>query len=300
MGILQSSLDIPAQLAAKLLVPLESPAPLAEFLLLRRDTAGHVIRMLLPSDARKLTQACLAGWYAVEMARKDKRCLGQWILRLQVSRSLVGHSRTVQSLISTTGEWRDLGWPGWAMCGHDYACLGVGGRLYAMSSSSVQDRYYSQVGVFDPVARVWNDATWSLHYSRCYHTWTELGGVVYGIGGVGPGGRRLKSVEMLCTRSGEWAQAADMMTARYHHTCTVLDGKLYVVGGRDCDGRLLDSVEIYDPATDRWSLGPELNSVRCNHASAVLGGRLFVVAGYGDGFWRLSSVEVFQPGWSSW
>ena len=128
-------------------------------------------------------------------------------------------------------------------------------------------------------------------------------GDIYVLGGVGPSGEHLNSVEILefdgTGYANAWLEVAPMTTARDAPAVACVNGFIYAIGGaNDTDGTLA-SVERYDTTADvpSWEsmAVPDMNVPRAIAGATVdEWGRIWVIGGI-DAATPLSSVEIYDP-----
>ncbi|MHC4500953.1 MAG: Kelch repeat-containing protein [Planctomycetota bacterium] len=99
-----------------------------------------------------------------------------------------------------------------------------------------------------------------------------------------------------------WAQKADMPTARFVHSASVVDGKIYVIGGMTSEP---DSVgvwpmEVYDPIADSWVQGEHIPTGGIAMATAVVNGKIYVTGGYAGSGVLISAVQEYNPATDTW
>jgi N-acetylneuraminic acid mutarotase len=160
------------------------------------------------------------------------------------------------------------------------------------------------VSVWDPATDTWTPRA-PMPTARGALGVAVAGGLVYAVGGVGPGpdgqGRGdLQATEVYDPAADRWRRLAPMPTARDHLGVAATGGKVHAIGGRlGSFARNLGTHEIYDPAADRWSSAPPLPTPRSGVAAAVAGGRVLVIGGEGsDG--TFPETEGYDPAAGSW
>lgn len=103
---------------------------------------------------------------------------------------------------------------------------------------------------------------------------------IYVFGGVDETGKRLSSVEVFNTTTGNCWVVMDnnMATPRRFHSAVMVGDTIYIIGGTDDQINRLDSVEIFNTTTQSFSSGPPL-PIPISSTSAVAVGRLIVISG---------------------
>jgi N-acetylneuraminic acid mutarotase len=106
----------------------------------------------------------------------------------------------------------------------------------------------------------------------------ELDGLVYLVGGQGPGGRSTGAVLAFEPRTKRFSPMPPVPD-RVDHPLVTTDGReLFVVGGYR-DSEPLNTGWRYSPATRRWSALPSMRVARGGLGGGVIDGRLYAVTG---------------------
>ena len=117
--------------------------------------------------------------------------------------------------------------------------------------------------------------------------------------------------------AAQWAQKADMPTARSDFSTSVVDGKIFAIGGRirvgsDEFGDLaLAKVEMYDPETDTWARKANMPTARSAVSTSVVDGKIYAIGGeeiekikaYKGSVNKvkdLPTVEMYDPSTDTW
>ena len=158
-----------------------------------------------------------------------------------------------------SGEWSNVGGPGWGSIYHTETLMTDGSVLVTGGDAGGIgfDLVLAVSQRFDPVARTWT-RTGDLMDRRFGHTATLLaGGSVLISGGTDETGAdphlqyaTLASTEQFDPTTGMWTRGASLNAARTYHTATLLgDGRILVVGGSatgPANTRVpLNSAEVY-------------------------------------------------------
>eukprot|EP01101_Sappina_pedata_P009573 TRINITY_DN562_c0_g1_i1.p1 TRINITY_DN562_c0_g1~~TRINITY_DN562_c0_g1_i1.p1 ORF type:complete len:818 (+),score=182.53 TRINITY_DN562_c0_g1_i1:2-2455(+) len=144
----------------------------------------------------------------------------------------------------------------------------------------------------------------SLESQRWKHcsAWIEGTDVVLVMGGSGPSGEVLSSVNSILMEDGGWCNAAShspMSSPRCTFTASVVDGQVVAVGGFD-GTRDLDSVEVYNPVRDRWRKLKSMPVARSGHASAVHGHNIVVTGGCeGSPLKQAHEYDALEDKWTA-
>ena len=129
----------------------------------------------------------------------------------------------------------------------------------------------------------------------------EVNGRVFVIGGFGPGGEAVATVEVYDPASDQWETRTPLPAPTHHAAAAVVDGRLFVVGGYS-GGRVswtpLRTVYEYDEARSSWSTRAPLRQPRGGLAVAAVGGRLHAVGGSADS--ASAAHEVYEPASDRW
>lgn len=91
-----------------------------------------------------------------------------------------------------------------------------------------------------------------LNHARKYHGLTCVNKRIFCIGGKGPLGQRLRSVEALDLREGRWRRVAELPQPQSSFGCAALGGRVYVAGGNDAGGEPGCEVLAFSPLMERW------------------------------------------------
>ena len=134
----------------------------------------------------------------------------------------------------------------------------------------------------------------SMLQARSDHAAVIVGGnLLFVIGGYGPGGIALNSIEVLDLNDPrEWKQfPVNLEIARYGCSAVAIDEhEIYIIGGSGQAGQILNSVEILNTSTKTISQGPSMLESRTGFAAALIGDSI-VVAGGWQGRSILSACE---------
>jgi hypothetical protein len=121
-------------------------------------------------------------------------------------------------------------------------------------------------------------------------------GVPVVVGGFGPGGTPLDTLEALAPGATAFTTIATMRAARAEATATVLDdGSILIAGGIDASGAPRSDAELYNPITRTTAVHPMAVERRRHTATPIGGGRVLVIGGIGKDGRPSASVELFVP-----
>jgi Kelch motif/Galactose oxidase, central domain len=123
-----------------------------------------------------------------------------------------------------------------------------------------------------------------------------VGDHIWVLGGYGPDGATLATVEVYDTTSDTWERGPDLPVAVNHAMAATLDGVLYIAGGNDGDG---PSAQVARLDGDRWRTLAPLPEGRSAGGLVALDGRLYLVGGVVDGG-LAGDTQVYDPGADGW
>jgi N-acetylneuraminic acid mutarotase len=123
-----------------------------------------------------------------------------------------------------------------------------------------------------------------------------VGRRIWVLGGYGPDGATLATVEVYDTATDTWARGPDLPVAVNHAMAATLDRVLYVAGGNDGNR---PSTQLARLDGDRWrSLAP-LPQGRSAGGLVALDGRLYLVGGVVEGG-LAADTQVYDPAADRW
>ena len=123
-----------------------------------------------------------------------------------------------------------------------------------------------------------------------------VGRRIWVLGGYGPDGATLATVEVYDTTTDTWARGPDLPVAVNHAMAATLDGVLYIAGGNDGDG---PSAQVARLDGDRWRTLAPLPEPRSAGGLVALDGRLYLVGGVVDGA-LAGDTQVYDPAADRW
>ena len=124
-----------------------------------------------------------------------------------------------------------------------------------------------------------------------------VNGKVYLIGGFGPGGSILSSVEEYDPATNTWRFIAPLPAGRHHTAAAVIGSSIYVVGG--FSALAFDpqpTVYRYDTLTDQWTRLADLPKARGALGAVAIDGKIYAVGGLPDG----TDLTVYDPATNMW
>jgi N-acetylneuraminic acid mutarotase len=124
---------------------------------------------------------------------------------------------------------------------------------------------------------------------------------VFVIGGFGPGGESVATVESYDPTTDRWETRVPLPAATHHAAAAVVGGRLFVAGGYG-GGRVswtpLRTVYEYDEARNSWATRAPLRQARGGLAMVTLGTRLHAVGGAADS--TSNAHEAYDPEADRW
>ena len=178
------------------------------------------------------------------------------------------------------------------------AAVEMDGDVYIIGGRSHSSRATSKVFRYDPESNSWesgDDAPPDLKQPRVNAAAAVLDGKIFVIGGRGPGGDVLQSVEVYDPELRERLDYPDTKRQREGATAIILRENLFVIGGSDQGERALDTVERFDVENDRWEEISEwrLDRPRVSSAAAVLNGTVYIFGGFNT-FGPVGQVQEYD------
>jgi N-acetylneuraminic acid mutarotase len=110
-----------------------------------------------------------------------------------------------------------------------------------------------------------------------YAAVAEVGGLIYVMGGVGPGGDRVE-IQRIDPTTGEVTVIGNMPESISHASGMVIGGRMFVVGGRH-GGEARDTIWQVDVATGTTHLAGRLPRAISDFATAVVAGTGYLIGG---------------------
>ncbi|KPM49218.1 Kelch repeat-containing protein [Jiulongibacter sediminis] len=123
------------------------------------------------------------------------------------------------------------------------------------------------------------------------------------------GGRGIKPVEILDTKTQTWTKGADTPIEFHHFQAVAYDNEIYVAAAFTGTQLFphetpIEHMYIYNVDSDTWREGPSLPKDRLRGAAGcvVYDDKLYFVGGALDGHWdgHVTWVDVFNPETQSW
>jgi hypothetical protein len=192
----------------------------------------------------------------------------------------------------------------------------VGSGVEGMSCAVVGNQIVAALG-FDPgsgdtaATRIYDIArnTWSMGMSApgmsSEGAAVSHGGLVYLLGGRGPGGAR-SDIWAYDIAHDSWnGSLTPMPTPRAGLAAAVIGDSIYAIGGRFATGGPgsgfpVASVERYDIASNTWTPVSPLLAPRSDLAAAAVGGKIYVFGGIDAAGTFLATVDVYDPVTDTW
>ena len=284
----------------------------------------------LARTAHELTNIVIAcGGVQDELSTKDALCyvpaVDFWypLAPLHYERNsfpLVALDDNIYALGGETGgkslktvEFYDFGLDRWTessnlpepLSGHGAAVLN--GEIYIVGSGK-QDSCSDAVFKYDKAANRWISVQKMKVPRRgaCVVGHLQL----YAIGGYGPSGMALASVERYDPYIGEWAKIFPMNSSRAFASGAVIGDKIYVIGGEYAMWSFYCSGEFFDVNKDEWHSIADASIPRSFTGIAVLANCIYVFGGIkslnpcdDDEFvdaCECADVEIYDPSKNIW
>ncbi|MGC8652367.1 MAG: Kelch repeat-containing protein [Candidatus Kryptoniota bacterium] len=151
------------------------------------------------------------------------------------------------------------------------------------------------VDAFDFQTMKWDTTIAPLLTPRIFADAVVVDDSIYVIGGLGPDGEVLKTVEVYDKSTNSWHYTAPMLLARYGASAVVWEDQIFVLGGAQGGmNSLLSEVESYNPQRPQWEKKASLNVERAFHKSVGTKSGIYIFNGittYGP----LNIVEKYDP-----
>jgi len=103
--------------------------------------------------------------------------------------------------------------------------------------------------------------------------------LLYVIGGYGPDGQALASVERFNPYINEWSKIFPMNSARAAASATCLENKIYVFGGEYAMWSYYRSAEMFDIETDEWKTIADMSIPRAFMGITCFDDNIFLIGG---------------------
>jgi N-acetylneuraminic acid mutarotase len=147
------------------------------------------------------------------------------------------------------------------------------------------------------------DAHWeakaSLVTPRADLTLAAAGSSLWAIGGVGPDGAPIASVERFDPASNSWAAGPALPAARSAAAATTLNEQIYLFGGQAGQQGLNPMASVLDTRTGQWrDLAPSPMAL-AGASAAEVGGTIYVVGGR-DESGATTAAYAYTPASDSW
>jgi N-acetylneuraminic acid mutarotase len=139
-----------------------------------------------------------------------------------------------------------------------------------------------------------------LRDARAAHAVVIAGGSILAVGGTGPRGAPVLTVERFDGRAWSHETQLPVPGGLNATAAAVVGSRVYVIGGFGGTGNTpTAAVHVYDVGTQTWSRAAPLSAPRGGHAAVVLGGRIHVLGG-GNAVQTLMTHSVYDPKTDSW
>lgn len=175
---------------------------------------------------------------------------------------------------------------------------GYNGKLYVvaglndMGSTSAQNAY-------DPLTNEWTPRA-SVSTPRGHLTYTQLGGLLYAVGGVISGPVVYPNNDRYDPALNTWTSRQALTNARQGHVAAAVNGRLYVSGGVNTMA-VIGSTEEYDIGTNSWTPKADMPTPRYLPGFAAINGKVYVAGGQGNNIAEvLTANEAYDVASDTW
>lgn len=119
------------------------------------------------------------------------------------------------------------------------------------------------------------------------------------------GGRGIKAVEELNTKTGAWRKLADMPLEMHHFQAVSFQGEIYVLGaltGSYPHETPIKHVWIFNPQLNKWRKGPEIPRKRGGAGCLVHNNKIYLLCGIVDGHYNghVTWFDAWNPISGGW
>jgi N-acetylneuraminic acid mutarotase len=176
----------------------------------------------------------------------------------------------------------------------------VNGKIYAIGGSD-GGKAISIVEEYDPATDTWTKKA-DMPTARCGLATSVVNGIIYAIGGQGPGfgpnagGGFFSTVEAYDPVKDNWTDKAKMPSEKCSFGTCAVNEKIYTIAGVGFP--IFSEVEEYDPATDTWTKITDIPTPRWGLSATAVGGRIYAIGGSTAGPIAVSTsiVEEYDTG----
>jgi N-acetylneuraminic acid mutarotase len=150
------------------------------------------------------------------------------------------------------------------------------GKIYAIGGNDGSNSNINEQ--FDPQLDAWTTKA-VLPLARYGLTCTELGGLIYAVGGLINGATVVPNNDAYDPAGDSWSPKQQLTVQRYAHSAAAVGGSLYVFGGWISGLATTNSVEAYNPGTNSWSFKAPMPDANAWAGAAALNGKIYIVGG---------------------
>ena len=179
------------------------------------------------------------------------------------------------------------------------AAAAVNGMVYAVGGDQGGIRSNNNYR-YDPATNTWSTKA-PMFTQREHCTLTELGGLLFAVGGITPNGGEsaLSQNEVYDPANDTWGTSQPLNEQRGGHAAAAANGKLYVFGGFDDSFTHLATVEEFDPQEDTWTPRAPMGAPRSYSAAVTVNEKIHVIGGLAsDG--TTTTHELYDPLANTW
>ncbi|MCB1755556.1 MAG: PKD domain-containing protein, partial [Gammaproteobacteria bacterium] len=135
----------------------------------------------------------------------------------------------------------------------------------------------------------------------------EAGGLAIGKDFYLLGGRQMRPVERLNTKTKKWANLGTTPMEMHHFQPIEWGGKIYVIGAFTCcypDEPSISHIQIFDPVTKTWSIGDEIpaSRLRGSTGAVVYNDKIYILGGntLGHNGGAVNWFDEYDPATGEW
>lgn len=119
------------------------------------------------------------------------------------------------------------------------------------------------------------------------------------------GGRGLKPVDVLNTKTNTWTTKSETPLEMHHFQAVTFEKEIYVLGaftGKYPHETPIPNIHIYNPKTDTWRVGAEIPRKRGAAGAFVHNNKIYLVCGIQDGHWdgHVTWFDEYDPKTNKW
>jgi len=176
---------------------------------------------------------------------------------------------------------------------HSPSVIGYNGLIYIIGGFR-DGGDPGTVTVYDPVTNTYDTSKASMPTPRRFFSLSEVGGILYAIGGGGPANWNSGTNEVYNVATNTWTTKATMPFGRWGlaRENAAINGKIYISHGMISS--FYTDAAAYDTTSNTWQILPSASHARDGHNCGIINGKLYAVGGR-DGSGALTYNEQFDP-----